>query len=295
MAGGLVTDAGAVVHELVRPSAVGGRGDPGLAVALGLARELLAEAARRGLAVAGLGAGLPEYVDSAGRLTSREVVDWTVQPADLFAALLTGPRCVIDSDARCAALAESRLGAARGLDDFVYVSLGTGLSSAVVWRGVPLTGRRGEAIALGELEVSARVDADWDGNLEAYCSGAGLARRYARRTGKTVPGAEEVARRAQAGDGAAQAILATAGGALGHALASVVALLDPHAIVLGGGLGTAGGLLRDELLAGYAACTARRPGAPLVLTAQLGRRAGIVGAALRAQAGTPSPSPRAVR
>lgn len=277
VAGGLVDPAGAVVERTVRPSVVGGAADPASRVTLLVARELLARAAELGLRVDGIGAGFPEYVDPDGRLTSREVLAWTDQPAQLLARL--GP-VTVESDVRCGALAEALLGAGREAREMIYVSAGTGLSYALVVDGRPRPGRRGEAIAFGELEVSPAFAGPSVVTLERYASGGAIGRAWAEATGRPVAGAQEVAQAAAAGDATAIALLERTGGALGAGLALLVRLLDPDLIVLGGGLGISVGPWRAALEVSYAARTASRSGAPPVVTSALGPDAGVIGAAL---------------
>ncbi|GAA3829589.1 ROK family protein [Streptomyces chiangmaiensis] len=288
LAAGLVAADGIVLHSAAHPAVRGDGGrDPGLAGTVAVAREMTEAAATLGAPVVAIGAGFPEYVADSGRLTSREVLDWAVQPARLLAPLAPGRPVTVESDVRCGALAEARLGAGRGLGSFLYVSLGTGLSAAFVQNGQVWAGRRGEALALGAWEVPASVDPDFSAapsggrtpTLEEYVSGAGIAARYASATGAPVTGAREVASRAAAGDGTAAAVLTSAGRALGTVLAWAVALLDPDAVLLGGGLGTAGGLLHDTAQDTYAAHHAR-PDPPPVRRALLGDRSGLLGAAL---------------
>src|SRR5690606_13176840 len=163
--------------------------------------------------------------------------------------------------------------------DFFYVSLGSGLSSVQVSGGALRYGRRGEAIGLGEFVVPSDIDDDWRGSLEDYASGSGVAGRYARATGSEVPdGTRSVAARAAAGDDVARLILDTAGRAIGAALAQVVAVLDPHAVILGGGLGTAETELQAALRAELDWRTARRPDPPRLSVSELGPAAGLHGA-----------------
>lgn len=89
---------------------------------------------------------------------------------------------------------------------------------------------------------------------------------------------------AERGDPDADRVLATAGAALGTVLAMAVKLLDPAAIVLGGGLGTAPGPVRSAMEAAYAEGSAARPHAPPLLPAALGPAAGLIGAACLASA-----------
>lgn len=272
IAGGLVAGDGAVVAERVVATA----GD-GVRRAAELAGELAADARNRDLAIAGVGAGFPEYVDREGRLSSHEVLTWSTQPAELLVAAVPGARVVVESDVRCGALAEARLGAGAGLDSILYVSLGTGLSSALVLDGRPLAGHRGEAIALGELDAGLP---GWPGNLEDHCSGRGVCERYEALTGVRVDDARALMEVVAGGDEAAAAVLDSAGVSLGNALGALVAVLDPAAVVVGGGLGSAAGPLHDALDRAYAARVAARPDPPPLVAARLGPRAGLVGAGL---------------
>ena len=260
-----------------RPTLVDRERDSGLRATLALAEELFADARERGLAVDGVGAGFPEYVDRGGRLRSHEVLAWTTQPSELLAHI--GP-VTVESDVRCAALGEAARGVAQGLDSFAFVIVGTGISFAHLEGGRPRPGARGEAIALGELEVSSRIEADGPVTLERYASGEAIRARYAALTGREVAGAVDVFRHAGHDDPAAAAIVRTAGEALGDGLATLVWLLDPGAIVVGGGVSAATGPWRDALLSAYAARVDRRPGSPPILWASLGSATGIIGAAI---------------
>jgi predicted NBD/HSP70 family sugar kinase len=89
-------------------------------------------------------------------------------------------------------------GAGAGLPTFLYVTLGTGLSSTFVLGGKPVAGRRGEAIGLGELGVSSSVDPGWTGNLEQFASGRGIGTRYSTRRLLATVGSDHVEQRAAA-------------------------------------------------------------------------------------------------
>lgn len=277
VAGGLVSDTDELLVVRERSTLVDGLRDPGLRITFGLAEELMSEAHARGLTVAGIGAGFPEYVDRNGRLTSHEVLAWTRQPAEMLAELAP---VTVESDVRCAALGEGARGVARGLMSFAFVIVGTGLSYALVEDGIARPGMRGEAIALGELETTRLIDEDGPLRLEGYASGDGIRERYEALAGKMVTGAADVFRIASSGDPDAGSIIRSAGLALGEGLATLVRLLDPGAIVVGGGVSTAGGPWRDVLQAAYAARLTSRPSPPPLLWAELGSDAGIIGAAI---------------
>ena len=115
---------------------------------LALVDRLMVGAAARGLAVERVGVGVPEYVTLQGRI-NRALVVPSLQA--LPAATASGIPIVVGSDVRCAARAESRIGHGRGLASFVFVIIGTGISSTLVIDGRLWPGHQGEAIALGEL------------------------------------------------------------------------------------------------------------------------------------------------
>lgn len=271
--GALMSRDGQVLARHTTPT---GDRDPGLHATRRVAEHLVAVAGDRGLTVVALGAGFPEYVDREGRLTAHEVLDWDRQPGDLLADL--APTVVVESDVRCGAVGELHRSGGTWRD-FVYVSLGTGLSHTFVCDGTVHRGARGEAIALGELPVPTEADTYRTETMESFASGTGLARRYTERTGRGVAdGARSVVALASEGDRAAEEILTSAGIALGHACSQLVSLFDPEAIVLGGGLGTVAGTLRGALLAAYARATAGRPSPPPIVPSALGADAGLVGA-----------------
>lgn len=280
--GALVTREGEMLGRL--STATGDR-DPGLRATRRMAERMVADANERGLSVAAIGAGFPEYVGGDGRLTSHEVLDWDRQPGDLLADL--APTVVVESDVRCGAAAE--LHHPDGTpSNFLYVSLGTGLSHTLVCDGRLHRGGRGEAIAFGEMTVPTAANTGTGETLERFCSGAGVTRRYAEETGTGVAdGARSVVALAAEGDAPAIEILSSAGRALGTALAQVVGLLDPEVVILGGGLGVAPGLLHQALVAAYDEGTARRSGSPPLRASAFGADSGLVGAACLAWSGMP--------
>lgn len=271
----LVTSDGSVVALDETPTAVEGGADPGLMRSFALAAAMAVRARDQGWSIDAVGVGVPEYVDAQGMLRSRDVIAWDQQPGDVFSSL---GHVIVESDVRCGALAEARVGAGVGLDSMLYASVGTGISSVLVIEGNPWRGHRGEAIALGELPVDRSLDPGSANTLEQFASGAAIARRYSRMTGKSVTEAREVISRSDRGDSRAAAVVDSAAQALGAALAWAVHLVDPERIVLGGGLGTSGGRWADLVRDAYVARS--RPQAPDVTAAGLGADSGVVGAGL---------------
>lgn len=248
----------------------------------------MADAEIRGLAVDGIGAGFPEYVDRAGRLQSHEVLAWTTQPSDLLGQLAP---VTVESDVRCAALGEGARGVAQGLSDFAFVIVGTGISHTLVEDGRARPGARGEAIALGELEVSRRLDAAGPVTLERFASGDAIRERFEALTGREAADAAVVFGLASDGDPDAASIVRSAGQALGDGLATMVWLLDPGAIVIGGGVASATGPWREAVLSTFSGRTGRRPQPPPILWTTLGSDAGMIGAAIAHRAWRPRAHP----
>jgi predicted NBD/HSP70 family sugar kinase len=215
-------------------------------------------AAELGDGAVAVGLAVCELVDQGGRIRSAETVDW--RDADLSDAF----DCV-ESDVRAAALAESRFGAGHDEPDFLYVSVGSGISHCLMTEAGPRLGVRGAAIGTGAPLV------------EQWSSGRALA----RRTG------HESAEDALA-DPAAADVVEDAARRLGLALAALVNALDPGALIIGGGLGLHDGY-RERFEATLRAEIYDPEARDLpVLPAGLRADAPVIGAALAAAARAPA-------
>ncbi|GDY32101.1 glucokinase [Gandjariella thermophila] len=185
-------------------------------------------------------------------------------------------------DVRAGGLAEYRLGAARGLTDAVVMPIGTGIAAALVVGGRLHSGG-GRAGEIGHVDVGhgEPCGCGQRGCVEAVASSAAIARRYTERTGRPVRGAVDVAGAVRSGDADALTVWRDAVDALARGLLLVATLLDPQAVVLGGGLALAGETLVAPLRARLdeLATFQRRPEIRL---AELGDEAGCLGAALLA-------------
>ncbi len=233
-----------------------------------------------------IGIGVPELVDRKGRVQSAFQFDWMDLPVQgAFAGL--GP-VTIESDVRAAALAEARFGSARDAGSALYVSAGTGISSCFLIDGRPWTGANGNALVMATGPTMVIDPATGDPisqALEDIASGPALARRYRLAAGETVTGAEEVLRRAAAGDLLATHVTTTGAAMLGNAIGHLVNVLDPEIVVIGGGLGLAGGQIWSSMvdsarLAIWSDVSRRVP----IRMSELGGQAGVIGAALAALA-----------
>ncbi|MGA0092204.1 MAG: ROK family protein [Candidatus Nanopelagicales bacterium] len=273
----LVDETGAILTSAESATKTDGGTDPDLRISRDTAHRVAQQAVDDGYAILGVGVGVPEYVrDNA--LHSDLVIKWSMQPAELFSDIAA---VTVESDVRCGALAESRIGAGQAFDSLLYVSVGTGISCALVLNDSVWAGHRGEAIALGELPIDRSLDAGGLQTVEEFASGAAIAHRYERLTGSPVEGARDVIYRAQGQDAQAQSIIGSAALAVGSAIAWAVDIADPAIVIVGGGLGSSGGPWLDQVRARYLSLS--RPEAPAIKTAALGPDSGVIGAALAAQ------------
>jgi glucokinase len=227
-----------------------------------------------------IGLAVPGVVDDAnGVAVWSENLNWTDVP---FAALVRdrcGRPTVLGHDVRAGALAETRVGAARGMADVVYLSIGTGIAAGIVLGG-HLHAGGGYAGEIGHTPTGHDDPCACGarGCLEAVASAAAIARRYTARTGRPAAGAADVL---AAGDPDALAVWDEALEALAGALAWVASLLAPEVVVIGGGLSRAGAALFEPLSERVPRrLTFQR--VPRLVPAALGERAGCVGAALLA-------------
>jgi glucokinase len=171
----------------------------------------------------------------------------------------------------------------------LFVTIGTGISACAVINGRPYLGAQG---LTGTFASSPGLIPGGDGKraagppLEAYSSGPAIAARYAAASGAGSLAAPDVIQRCRDGDPAAWQVVATAGEALGAAIGQLVNVLDPSAVVLGGGMGLVEGLFRESITSGFRShvWSEFHRGVPLV-SAQFGPDAGLIGAALAAAEG----------
>ncbi len=177
------------------------------------------------------------------------------------------------------------MGAARGSDDYLLVTLGTGIGAAVVLRGVPYLGVHGAAGEFGHIVIQPNgpeCSCGRHGCLEILASASAVVKHYRNRTGcSNDVTTRDVAERVKEGDEVAGQVWGEAVEALGIGLANYVTLLDPQRIVIGGGMADAGEMLFEPLKAVLAREICFEP-VPPVLPAALGNNAGYLGAALSA-------------
>jgi glucokinase len=239
------------------------------------------------------GVGVPGLVDNQGTiLRFPNFEGWDGYPLAPALDRKLGLPTVIENDANAAAVAERAAGAAAGHDDFVFVTLGTGVGGGIVLGGRIFRGGHGKAAELGHVKVVAggnKCGCGAHGCVEQYASGTAMAREArlavdqgrlpSPRAGESVT-PEWLHRLAREGNAGAREIYADAAGYLGLALAAVVNLLDVTVFFIGGGVAGAFDVLQPPL-----AGAIRRhafgldPGDLVVARATCGNDAGVIGAA----------------
>jgi len=226
--------------ELLRRRVPTPRGDyPGtLAAIAGLVEQAERDLGQRG----SLGIGIPGAESRVTGLIKNANSTWLIgRPLrhDLQALLQREVR--LANDANCFALSEASDGAAAGYEVVFGVILGTGVGGGIVARGKVLAGANAIAGEWGHNRLPGD-EAEWprcycgrNGCVETFVSGPAMRRDHAQSGGESMHPAE-IAARAAAGDTACEATLRRYEARLARALAEVINILDPDAIVLGGGL-----------------------------------------------------------
>jgi glucokinase len=250
-----------------------------------------------GQALAGIGIGAPNANPFTGTIEHPPNLQWDF--VDVRAELARyGPFPVaVTNDANAVALGEMLFGAAKGMRDFIAITLGTGLGSGIVVNGELVYGSDGLAGEMGHLTVTPRSDRECGcgrvGCLETYASATGIVRtalelmsiRRAPSVLGRIPSAELTSRlifeAAQSQDALAREAFEVTGRVLGAKLADMVLLNRPQAIILFGGLAEAGNLIFDPTRRAMDASLPAdcRGKVPLLPSALDGSEAAILGAA----------------
>lgn len=261
-----------------------------------LIRELVAEVGRE--RVAGIGLGAPGPLDTAsGVVVETPNLGWRNFPLRDLVAEACGLPVTLDNDANCFTYGEWWRGAGRGCGHLVGITLGTGIGGGVVIDGEIHRGTSGGAGEVGHMSVDFRgrpCACGSRGCVEAYASGPAIAARAVEAitdTGGSILAsladgdldrvtAETVSEAAAAGDRHAEEILRDTAEILATAVANVIHLFNPGAVVIGGGVANAG----ERLLRPLRREVRRRVfgthmHACRILRGELGDAAGVIGAA----------------
>lgn len=248
----------------------------------------------------GIGVGVPGLVTRDGVLRAAPNLDGVAE-FDVAGQLgeRLGRRVLVDNDATCATVAEWQLGAGRGVDDLLLVTLGTGIGGGMVANGAVQRGANGFAGEFGHMVVDPngpRCPCGRRGCWERYASGSGLAMlareaatgrrlanvvRHAGGDAQAVRG-EHVQAAAREGDPEALAVIDEFARWVALGLANLTNAFDPEMFVLGGGLAAGADLYLDPIVGWFGELLYQphlRP-VPRVEFARWGPLAGAVGAAL---------------
>jgi len=203
--------------------------------------------------VLGVGVGVPGAIDPASQiiLKSPNLPSWEGIPLRKILRQKLGLPISIENDASAAALGEFFFGAGRGIKNFIYITVSTGIGSGIVANGELLRGEKGSAGEVGHMTMvrnGNHCPCGKKGCLEAYSSGTAIASyvKAALRNGKKSQffkrikldqiSGQLVSQAAQKGDSLAIEARTQAADFLGIALANLINLLNPKRIILGGGV-----------------------------------------------------------
>jgi glucokinase len=249
------------------------------------------------VAAVGIGAPGPLDIEAGVVITPPNLPGWDHVPLKQIVQDHLGITTYLDNDANAAALGEYRFGAGQGVQHMIYVTVSTGIGGGLILDGKLYHGDGGIAGEVGHMTVlpnGPRCACGGLGHLEALSSGPAIARQARERVAQgTVTlmttlaendperiTAKLVAEAANQGDEEAECVLSEAMDYLGIGMASLVNLLNPQLIVIGGGVANIGERLFQpvrqaiDTLAFPDAAKAVR-----VVPAQLGNDAGVLGAA----------------
>jgi glucokinase len=252
--------------------------------------------------VAALGVGAAGMVDRDGVIHySPNVPAFLAAPVRARLVEALGFAVAVDNDANVAALAELTHGAGRGCDDFLLVTLGTGVGGGVVMDGKVLRGAHGFAAEIGHFQVDPhgpRCACGEAGHWEAMASGTalgGLGRAAAARgeapsvlaaAGGDVSAVRgtHVGEAAQRGEADAVALIVEYAHQVAVGLVGLATIFDPEKVLVSGGLVELGDVLLGPLAAAFHGRVEGAPYRPAipVVAAELGGRAGVIGAAVLA-------------
>lgn len=201
-----------------------------------LVGKIHSELDKRGIQSLGVGLGIPELVNNDGVIKSHWHFDWDQRNVNDRLAEF-GP-VILESDVRTATLAENVFGQGKTYTSFIYINIGSGLSFAFCNDNQIHRGANGYAIHFGSSDIISVCDTcgtQGSFNLEAFASGHGLSETFRLRTGN-VTNTKDLFNDA---DQHVAVLLNQATATMASYIAQLVNIFDPHAVIVGGGLGLA--------------------------------------------------------
>ncbi len=242
--------------------------------------------------VRGVGIGVPGPVDQEGVVHRAVNLGWTQFNVSEELSRLTGLSAKAGNDANVAALGEMWKGGGRGYHSLVAVTLGTGIGGGIIINGKLLSGATGAGGEIGHMHmIDDEEEACGCGNfgcLEEYASATGIVRLanriLERTTGDSILRGEDLSAKAvfdavKEGDAVAILIAQEFGEILGKGLAIIATVINPEAIVIGGGVSKAGEILFEYIKPAFQKYVFHGSSDAKFTLATLGNDAGIYGAA----------------
>ncbi|MBC8528166.1 ROK family glucokinase [Christensenellaceae bacterium NSJ-44] len=296
---GIVDDEGKILCQVERPT---GNTRPFAEVAKDMALAAVEAIEKAGLTpadVEGIGIGVPGAIDHVNGRATAVNLGWHMEPVrDEMQKVINLP-IHMDNDGNAAALGEIMVGSMKGAKDAVFITLGTGVGGGLMVNGKMLRGAHSVAGEIGHMSSMLYGGVDCNcgqqGCWEKYTSATALiafAREameqhpdclIAQKTGgdKAKVNAKVVIDAAKEGDAVALKLFNDYAYALGRGIASLIHILDPEVVALGGGVSRAGDFLLDAVREQVKKCV-MHPDMPYarVELATLGNEAGLIGAAM---------------
>ena len=242
--------------------------------------------------VVGVGIGAPGPIDSEGTLYGAVNLGWGTMSLKKELQTLLNMPVEAGNDANVAALGEAWQGGAKGYEDVVVVTLGTGVGGGIIINGKMVAGATGAAGENGDMDVNDDETEPCNcgncGCLEEYVSATGIVRMAKRKLAeddrpsimrKDDLSAKDVWDAVKAGDTVAIEVAEDFGWYLGKAMALVANVSNPEIFVIGGGVSKAGNVLLDYIQKYYQKYAFKGCRGALFTLATLGNDAGIYGAA----------------
>lgn len=279
-------------------------GDEMMGALLDLISRSIEGCAELDLAVRAVGVGAAGFIlQPEGLMLEAPNIAWRMVPVKRLVAERIGLPSFLDNDANVAASGERFAGVCRGVDDFAYITLGTGIGGGIFVGGSIYRGYRGTGAEIGHMVVDPDgppCECGGRGCLEALASGTALERAAVKLVAADPDSAlwqacggdlagltgEMVSEAAEGGDNAALASFSDIAYYLGLGIVSLIHALGPEKVVLGGGVSHSGHLLLDDVRRVVA-----ERGIPVLVESvsielsTLGTEAGLIGAAALAWEG----------
>ena len=241
--------------------------------------------------VQGIGIGVPGPVRSDGVVNVCVNLGWGVIDVATELGNLTGLPIKVGNDANVAALGEMWQGGAKGCQDVIVVTLGTGVGGGIIVDGKIVAGHDGAGGEIGHITVNndeiEPCNCGQYGCLEQYTSATGIVRMAKRKLAKSSEEttlrnfkeltAKDIFDEAKAGDAIAGELVDEVGSILGSALSNMACVVNPEIIVIGGGVSKAGSILIDTIQKHFVETSFHACRNTKFALASLGNDAGIYG------------------